>query len=213
MRNRFIKPLVLLMIVAILLWLNQTYLQITPEQLRQWIVATGWYAPLIYFVLYNLRTLILFPPSILSLAGGLAFGPIYGTVLTVLSATSSAVLSFVVARKWGKNIFTVPMTGKVEFLQQKLEQHGFTYVLLIRLIPFIPFDLVSYLSGVSRLRFRAFFWGSLFGIIPGTFAYNLLGSSFASGHWQDWLVAGIVFGVSILIPLFFRKWLERSTRS
>jgi uncharacterized membrane protein YdjX (TVP38/TMEM64 family) len=93
-------------------------------------------------------------------------------------------------------------------IQQQLEQRGLLYVLLLRLIPLFPFDLISYISGISKVRFKAFFIGTLFGIIPGTFAYNLLGSSFAEGQWQDILIAIIVFLLAIAIPIGFRKRLE-----
>jgi uncharacterized membrane protein YdjX (TVP38/TMEM64 family) len=84
--------------------------------------------------------------------------------------------------------------------------------LLLRLIPLFPFDLISYLAGVSKIRFRAFFIGTLFGIIPGTFAYNFLGSSIAEGRLQDILFAVSVFLAALMIPVIFRKRLEGDIR-
>ncbi len=207
-RNTVMKGTGVLMLVVGIIWLNQTFLQWTPQDVKMWILSMGWYAPIIYFVVYTLRALLLFPASILSLAGGLAFGPIWGTVLTVISATSSASLSFFIARSFGKHFFVVQSTEKVESIQRQLERRGLTYILLVRLIPLIPFDLISYAAGISRIRFRSFVMGTFFGIIPGTFAYTLFGSSFASGNWKDWLLASLVLVLVVFLPLRFRNWLE-----
>jgi uncharacterized membrane protein YdjX (TVP38/TMEM64 family) len=194
--------------IALLLWFNQTYLKLTPTEIRTWILSFGWWAPLLYVVLYTVRPLILFPASLLSLAGGLAFGALWGTVFTVIGATAGAVISFAAARYLGKTLVRMEWKGNMKKAQLQLVKRGLLYVLLLRLIPLFPFDLISYLSGVSRIRFRSFFIGTLFGIIPGTFAYNFLGLSFAKGGLQDILIAATVFLAALAIPVLFRKRLE-----
>jgi uncharacterized membrane protein YdjX (TVP38/TMEM64 family) len=204
----WIKIVVLLIVIALLLWFNQSYLQLRPYDIRLWILSFGFIAPVLYVALYTVRPLILFPASILSLAGGLAFGALWGTVLTVIGATAGAVVSFSLARTMGKNLAKKQWQGNMGKVQRQLEHKGLLYVLLVRLIPIFPFDLISYVAGVSKVRFKAFFAGTLFGIIPGTFAYNFLGASFVKANWQDTLVAVIVFVLAITIPILFRKRLE-----
>jgi uncharacterized membrane protein YdjX (TVP38/TMEM64 family) len=203
-----LKVTAILAAIALLLWFNQTYLQLTPTDIRTWILSFGWLAPLLYVILYTVRPLILFPASVLSLAGGLAFGAIWGTILTVIGATAGAVLSFVIARFMGHSLVRTDWKGNMKKVQIQLENRGLLYVLLLRLIPLFPFDLISYVSGVSKIRFRAFFIGTLFGIIPGTFAYNFLGSSFTEGGWRDILIGAAVFLGAMAIPLLFRRRLE-----
>jgi uncharacterized membrane protein YdjX (TVP38/TMEM64 family) len=200
-----LKILAILAAIALMLWFNQTYLQWTPTDIRTWILLFGWLAPFLFVVLYTVRPLILFPASILSLTGGLAFGALWGTVLTVIGATAGAVLSFAAARYLGRSLVRKGWTGNMNKVQLQLEKRGLLYVLLLRLIPLFPFDLISYVSGVSKIRFRGFFIGTLFGIIPGTFAYNFLGSSLAEGRLQDILIAAAVFLAALAIPILFRK--------
>ncbi|WP_199622643.1 TVP38/TMEM64 family protein [Paenibacillus alkalitolerans] len=164
-----LKVSAVLAAIALLYWFNQTYLQLTPSEIRTWILSFGWLAPLLYVILYTVRPLILFPASVLSLTGGLAFGVLWGTVLTVIGATAGAALSFALARFMGKSLVRTDWKGNMKKVQTQLEKRGLLYVLLLRLIPIIPFDLISYVSGVSKIRFRSFFIGTLFGIIPGTF--------------------------------------------
>ena len=204
----WLKIILLIAIVSLFLWFNQSVLRFAPSDIRRWIVDFGWIAPIIYVALYTIRPLILFPASILSLAGGLAFGALWGTVLTVIGATAGAVLSFVAARYLGKNLVRKEWKGNMGKVALQMEKQGLLYVLLMRLIPLFPFDLISYMCGVAKVRFRSFFVGTFFGIIPGTFAYNFLGSSFVDGGVRDISIAVSVFLAALAIPVVFRKKLE-----
>jgi uncharacterized membrane protein YdjX (TVP38/TMEM64 family) len=211
-KSAALKISAIIAVIVLVLWFNQNYLQLTPADIRTWILSYGWLAPILYLILYTVRPLVLFPASVLSLTGGLAFGAVWGTVLTVIGATAGAVLSFMVARYMGKSLVRMDWKGSFAKVQTQLEKRGLLYVLLLRLIPLFPFDLISYVSGISKIQFRAFFVGTLFGIIPGTFAYNFLGSSFAEGNVSDILIAAAVFLMAILIPILFRKRLEGDVR-
>lgn len=206
--SAIVKLFVILVVIAILFWFNQSYLQLTPADIRTWILSFGWMSPIVYIVLYTFRPLILFPASILSLTGGLAFGAFWGTVLTVIGATAGAVLSFALARLLGKRVLRTEWKGNMKRVQAQMETRGLLYVLLLRLIPLFPFDLISYAAGLSSIRLRVYLIGTLFGIIPGTFAFNLLGASFAEGGWQEILIATVVFVLALAIPILFRKRLE-----
>lgn len=73
---------------------------------------------------------------------------------------------------------------------------GFAMVLLLRIAPFVPFDLVSYSVGAAGVRLRAFLPATVIGTLPGTFAYNYLGSSLTKSGWREWLIAGCVFAAA-----------------
>lgn len=207
-KSAVLKIIAIIAAIVLLYWFNHSVLKLSPTEIRTWILSFGWWAPLLYVVLYTIRPLILFPASLLSLTGGLAFGAFWGTVLTVIGAIAGALLSFAAARILGKSLVRMEWKGNMKKVQQQLEKRGLLYVLLLRLIPLFPFDLISYLCGVSTIRFRSFFIGTLFGIIPGTFAFNFLGSSFAKGGLQDILIAAGVFLAALAIPVLFRKRLE-----
>lgn len=152
-------------------------------------------------LLYTLRPIILFPASVLSLAAGLAFGAVWGTIYTVIGATGGAILAFFIARKLGVKFSKGKWRAKGEVFERQLEQNGFLYVLLLRLIPLFNFDMISYLSGVSKVRFWHFVLATIIGIIPGTFAYNFLGSSILASSWSVLAIAVILFIVVAVVPL------------
>lgn len=203
--GKWIKWGGIIALVGVLIWFSRSYLSFRVEDIRDWILSFGVLAPIVYIVIYTIRPLIFFPASVLSIAGGLAFGSLFGTIYTVLGATSGAVLSFLVARKLGKSIANKDWQGKGRKIQEQLEKNGFFYVLFFRFVPIFNFDLISYSAGLSKVKFSSFLFGTLIGIIPGTFAYNFLGSSLVSG---DPLIIGaavIVFILLSVIPILVRK--------
>ncbi|MFB1082642.1 TVP38/TMEM64 family protein [Jeotgalibacillus sp. JSM ZJ347] len=192
-------------IVAGLIILNQTVLDLSPERIRNWILSVGMIAPVLYVILYTFRPFILFPASVLSLAGGLAFGPLYGTLLTMTGATTGAILAFMFAKKAGAKRVEEKLGQRGEKLQHQLEHNGFLIVLLLRLVPIFNFDLISYAAGASKVRLLPFALATLIGIAPGTFAYTFLGFSTGSDSAETIIIAVTIFAIIFIIPLLFRK--------
>ena len=206
------KWLLLAAFVALAIWLSRSVLKIDADGLRNWIVSFGLWAPIMYIAIYTVRPLIFFPASVLSIAGGLAFGAWMGTLYTIIGATLGAMLSFYVAKTLGKSLVRKQWTGNAQKIQSQMEHNGFLYVLLFRLIPVINFDLISYVAAFAKVRFASFTLATLIGIIPGTFAYNFLGSSFVSGNPKIIILAIVVFIVLTVVPIVIRnRWSKKQT--
>ncbi|MEQ6389963.1 TVP38/TMEM64 family protein [Bacillaceae bacterium S4-13-58] len=204
MNRRAVVVLIILLIIASLMYLNQTVLNLSPQLLKEWFLSFGRYAPALFISAYIVRPMILFPASVLSITSGLVFGAVVGTVYTVIGATLGAVLSFLIARKLGDEFVKRKYSVKWDGVQRKMENNGLLYILFLRLIPIFNFDLISYLSGLTRIKLSPFFIATLVGIIPGTYAYNFLGSSFVSGSWQQIVVAIVVFGFIVGLTMIIK---------
>lgn len=201
------KWLLVAVAVGLVIWLSRSVFEIDANDLRSWILSFGLWSPVIYILIYTVRPLIFFPASVLSIAGGLAFGAWLGTLYTIIGATLGAMLSFYVAKTLGKSLVRKEWTGNARKIQSQMEQNGFLYVLLFRLIPVINFDLISYMAALAKVRFSSFALATLIGIIPGTFAYNFLGSSFVSGNPRIILLAVAVFVILTVVPIVIRnRW-------
>ncbi len=212
--KRVIKWSLAALAIVLVIWLSRSVFDVNAEGLRNWILSFGLWAPLVYIIAYTIRPLIFFPASVLSIAGGLAFGAWMGTLYTIIGATLGAALSFVVAKTVGKSLVKKQWTGNAAKIQTQMEQNGFLYVLLFRLIPVINFDLVSYLAAIAKVRFVPFVLATLIGIIPGTFAYNFLGSSFVSGNPQIIAAAVAVFIVLTVVSILIRnRWAKKNGRN
>lgn len=193
--------------VGLVIWLSRSVFDVDANDLRSWILSFGLWSPVIYILIYTVRPLIFFPASVLSIAGGLAFGAWLGTLYTIIGATLGAMLSFYVAKTLGKSLVRKKWTGNAAKIQSQMEQNGFLYVLLFRLIPVINFDLISYAAAFAKVRFSSFALATLIGIIPGTFAYNFLGSSFVNGNPQIIILAVAVFVILTVVPIIIRnRW-------
>ncbi|MDI3234337.1 TVP38/TMEM64 family protein [Exiguobacterium antarcticum] len=205
-QQKIIRILLLVLIISGLIWFSRAYLDINPTDIKEWILSFGMWAPILYILLYTIRPLIFFPASVLSITGGLAFGALMGTVYTVIGATLGAVVAFLVAKKLGTGLIKQKdSAGKVEQIQRQLEKNGFIYVLIFRLLPIFNFDLISYAAGLSKVRLLPFFLATLIGIIPGTFAYNFLGSSIVSKDPRIIIGAVTVFVVLTIVPWYIQK--------
>lgn len=205
-----LKWLLVLTVLGFAVWLGRAVFDVSTDDLRTWIESFGIWAPLVYIAVYTVRPLIFFPASLLSLAGGLIFGVWLGTLYTVIGAVSGAMLSYAVARALGNKIIKKERDGNAVKIQRQMEQNGFLYVLIFRLIPVINFDLISYLAAFAKVRFGSFALATLIGILPGTFAYNFLGSSAASGNPKIILLASSIFILLTILPIYFRKrWINK----
>jgi len=206
-KKRIAKWLLVAVAIGLGIWLSRSVFDVEAEDLRNWILSFGLWAPVIYIIVYTIRPLIFFPASVLSIAGGLAFGAWMGTFYTIIGATLGAMLSFLVAKVVGRSIVTKEWRGNAAKFQAQMEHNGFLYVLLFRLIPVINFDLISYMAAIAKVRFTSFALATLIGIIPGTFAYNFLGSSFVSGNPKIIAAAIVVFVILTVVPILIRnRW-------
>ncbi|MCS6827503.1 MAG: TVP38/TMEM64 family protein [Caldilinea sp.] len=136
-------------------------------------------APLVYLLLYALRPLTLFSSVALTLAGGFLFGPLWGVVWTVIAANLSATVAFFVGRALGRELLAETATeGMMQRYASRMRQSSFETVLIMRCI-FLPYDLVSYLAGFLRIRYRPFLLATALGSMPGTIAFVWMGASLA----------------------------------
>jgi len=179
---------------------------VKPEEIRAAIRSAGPMAPFLYLLIYSIAPVFFVPGWIISIAGGLAFGALWGTVLTVVGATIGATLAFLVARHLGRDFVARLLKGKWAALDDQTATHGFQVIFFLRLIPLVPFNALDYIAGLSKVGVRDYILGTFLGIIPGTFAYVYLGSALTDIY--SWQFAGAV-GLLILlalIPILYKRW-------
>ncbi|TFE01992.1 TVP38/TMEM64 family protein [Jeotgalibacillus salarius] len=206
MKRKTVTAAVSVLIIAIFLyWFNRTYLDVSPTDIQRWIQSIGWWGPMLFMTIYAFRPLILFPASILSIAGGLAFGAIFGFIYVMIGAVLSAIVAYLIARRFNHTFIKKIQDPRVQLVTTKMEEKGFLYVLLLRLAPLLNFDLVSYSAGLANVKLKAFTLATIIGILPGTFGYIFLGSSLAEGDIRIILLGLAFFAVVITIPIIFRK--------
>ena len=186
--------------------LGVDFTQVTPERIRGFVLSFGIWAPAIYLLAYG-QPIIPLPASVMTITGGLAFGPLWGALAALGGATVRACSEFLVARLLGREAVAKLLKGKVAELDQKIGAHGFKTVLLIRLIPNLPFDVQNYGLGFSQVRFGPYALASFLGMIPGSFAYVYLGYSLTDPK-QIWKL-GVAILIIVGLMLAQRAWKSR----
>lgn len=194
------------MLVAVLLLVHFIGVsRLTPEAIRNLIVVAGPWGPIVYIFICTIRPLLLFPALILTLAGGLAFGPWWGTLYVVLGGLSGACLCFAIARLLGHDKVKkyLGQFSQLQNFDDQVVEHGFRTILIMRIVPIFPYDPVSYLAGISNMRFRDYAVATTLGMVPGAFAFNVLGYSLTDVLSPTFLMAVLLVLFVMLTPLVY----------
>lgn len=143
--------------------------------LDAWVTAAGPAGPVLFAAVYALATVLFLPGSLLTLAGGALFGPLWGTLWNLAGATTGAALAFLVARYLGGHWVERRMGGRLRRLADGVATEGWRFVAFVRLVPLFPFNLLNYALGLTRIRFLAYVGASWLFMLPATAAYTYLG--------------------------------------
>jgi uncharacterized membrane protein YdjX (TVP38/TMEM64 family) len=118
----------------------------------------------------------------LSLLGGFLFGSIAGTLYVNIGATVGATLAFLTARyvlrEWVERRFS----GRLLGFQKGFAEHAFSYLLMLRLIPIVPFVLINLVSGLTRVDLGTYMRATALGILPCSFVYTYAGQQLGTIH-------------------------------
>ena len=142
------------------------------QQFAGWVDGQGWWGPLIYMAGYIGATVAFVPGSVLTLFAGAIFGLVNGTLYVFIAATIGATLAFLVARYVAREAIENRLQDNERFaaIDRAVEREGFKIVLLLRLSPIFPFNLLNYALGLTGVRFTDYVFASI-GMLPGTVLY------------------------------------------
>ena len=201
--------LVLLIALAALTWKLSTWL--TPQQLQQALQQTGGWAPVLYIGLFVLLPAFFFPVAVLALAGGLLFGLWWGSVYTFIGAVLNCAMMFLLARYVGRSQVQRLVEQKLSpqwqrRLQMADGKEGFLLLIILRLIPAVPYNLINYTFGLTGISFSSYLLASAIGIIPGTFAFiNIGDKTLEAGSPSFWIAIGLLVLLLVVTGLLGKQ--------
>jgi uncharacterized membrane protein YdjX (TVP38/TMEM64 family) len=187
------------------------YPELNSENLDRFIRGFGPQAMMVYGLAYLVSSPIPFLAPILTATGGLLFGPVWGTLLSILSAAATSLVPFMIARRLGREWVDAKLKGtRLDNLYQKANQgSGFIFVLLLRLVPLMPWELQNYVAGVTQVRVPTYLLATILGSAPLSIALVILGAAARDPtSWQFFAalaLAGAVLLLPILIVVLRRK--------
>jgi len=162
-------------------------LQAHEIRLRGEVAASPVLALAVFTALYAVATAAFVPVGlVLMLAGGFLFGPLVGTLATVVGSTAGAVMAYLAARfAAGDHIRNRLATGRLRKLVEGFERAPFRYLLTLRLVPLSPFGLVNVAAGCARAPFRAYVAATAIGAVPYSLIYSYLGDGLGEAFLAD----------------------------
>lgn len=206
----------LLIVLSILVWRELPPEWLDSRWLEAWITGMGMLAPVAYILLRALAiVLTVVPNAPLDVAGGVLFGPLWGTVYSLIGSEVGAVACFLLARALGQEAITRILHRNIAF-SKRYPQRQIAYVVLFaRLEPVFSFALVSYGAGLTGMSLGVFALSTLVGMTPGTILLNYYGKSFFTNVTlgQQILLGLALVVVLLIIPVWIRRksiWWRRN---
>ena len=138
--------------------------------------ALGWAAPLLFIAAYVVASVAFIPGALLTLLAGAVFGLTRGVPLVFISAVLGSSAAFGIARTLLRDRVSrwLERDARAAAVNEAVAEEGLKVVLLLRLSPVVPYNVLNYALGASRLRYRDFLAGSI-GMLPGTLLYTYYG--------------------------------------
>jgi uncharacterized membrane protein YdjX (TVP38/TMEM64 family) len=151
------------------------YLKAGLEQIRQ-LGALGY---VLFIGLYVIAAVLFLPGSILTLGAGAVFGLFGGFLAVSAGSTLGAAAAFLVGRFLARDAIARKVDGNPKFasIDSAVGREGFKIVLLTRLSPVFPYNLLNYAYGLTKVGFGSFVLASWLGMMPGTVLYVYLGTA------------------------------------
>jgi uncharacterized membrane protein YdjX (TVP38/TMEM64 family) len=170
-----IRPVLFVALSGAIAWLALHHEILQSAALEQELRSVGSWSPVLFVLVYSLATIVLVPGSILTVAGGALFGPVWGTLLNLGGATLGATIAFAIARYIGAEWVARRVGERLARLIRGVEEEGWRFVAFIRLVPLFPFNLVNYAFGLTRVGLAEYVIASFVCMVPGAVAYTYLG--------------------------------------
>ncbi|WP_083963564.1 TVP38/TMEM64 family protein [Spirochaeta cellobiosiphila] len=211
-------PLLIILLIIIAYFTRKLWIPVftDPDKIKDFILREGKWGPLAFIGIQFIQVVIfIIPGEVAQLAAGYIFGPLWGTIYSVIGILIGSVFNFYMARLLGYPFVELVLSKEsVEKFEKLISSSkakaGF---FLFFLIPGIPKDALCYVAGVSRISFISFLVLSGIGRAPGIIGSTIMGSSLAE---RQWTVAIILFVLTALLAvgtMLFRnqihQWVQR----
>jgi uncharacterized membrane protein YdjX (TVP38/TMEM64 family) len=172
------------------------------EQFKTYIISTGYWGIIIIISLMTFAILFkLLPSAAVALASGAVYGHTWGTIYIIVGAWMGAVIAFSITRLLGNDALC-RLSGKRIFIEQERSQSWLMWgVFVSRLIPVLPYDLISYAMGLTQLKIWRFSIATLIGVIPTSFFLAHIGGELAETNFEAMLSGMMTAGLVILLPV------------
>ncbi len=223
-KSRFaVRAAVLVAVVAVVLLFGRRVAGYLPE-FTAWVDGLGFWGPVVFVLGYAVAAVALVPGSLLTLAGGAIFGIWKGTLLVFIGASLGAIGAFLVSRYVARGAVERRIAGERRFaaIDRAVRREGFKITFLLRLTLVVPFVLLNYALGLTRVRLVDYALACI-GMLPATLLYVYYGkvagdlAKFAAGvgpesGWDTYAKWGVGLVATIAVSTVIVRIARRALR-
>ncbi|MGO9020277.1 MAG: TVP38/TMEM64 family protein [Syntrophobacteraceae bacterium] len=206
-RNTLLKALILLALAAIsigLVEISPIKSHLGPDQFQMIIFEAGLMGPALLVIFCAVGSCFFVPVTVFVGIGVVMFGPYLGFTCACLGALAGAVISYLTAQRLGREFVYSLIGDRLRNCDALIERNGFKAVLFLRLM-FMPFAPVNYCAGLTKVRFRDYFFATALGevatIFVTTFFIGEIRDIWISGDWGALLSTKMALSLGFLIAL------------
>ncbi len=183
------------------------------ERLHAFIKDAGIMGPLVIIGFFMIAVVINpLPSAPIALAAGFAYGHTLGTVYVVIGSVSGAFLAFLIARLLGHDLLYKWFGEKLKLGLLGSQWGLMGMIVVLRLLPFVSFDIVSYAAGLTEIRWWRFLIATITGIIPVSFILAHLGSEMATGNSARISLTILLLGLFTAVPITVKVIYDRKQK-
>jgi len=194
-----------LLIGTVILFVTNEDLFRNPQLIKAEVLRWGAWGPIGFMLLYAFGPSLLVPGAVMTLAAGLAFGTVKGSVYSLIGADLGALVAFAAGRFLGKGFVNKLLAGRFGETLDKIARNGFQIILYLRVFPIIPYNALNLLAGASPITFKDYFWASMIGMIPGTILFAFLGNELWHPTSPRFILALLLIALSFAAGEVYRR--------
>jgi uncharacterized membrane protein YdjX (TVP38/TMEM64 family) len=181
------------------------------ENLRATMLAYGPWAAGISIGLTVAQAIVApLPMNVVTITNALVFGPVWGSLLSWFSSVLGASLCFLLSKTFGKPFAHKIVGHSLSKAERFFKKYGLHAMFLVRMMPFVPFDAVSYGAPLVGVPFSRFLVATAIGIVPSILVYSFLGKLIAGIYW--WVVIALL-SVTLIAIVAAARMFRRSNES
>jgi len=170
-RRRVLLAVLLAGIACAVIWRDF----LSAPQIQTFVAGLGRWGPVAFMLVYAIGPAFLVPGLPFDLVAGILFGPVWGTVYSLTGATVGATVAFLAARTVGRDWTEAKLSGPLRKMKEGVDKGGWEFVAFVRLVPVIPFNLLNYALGLTRIGLVPYVLASFVFMAPATAVYVYAG--------------------------------------
>lgn len=184
------------------------------ESVTDYIRSFGIWAVLISFTMMILQSLAApIPAFLITFSNAIIWGWWKGAILSWTSAMVGAGLCFIIARIYGRGVVErFASKNDLDKVEVFFEKYGRNAILIARLLPFVPFDPISYAAGLTAMSFAGFFIATGLGQLPATIVYSYAAAT--SSNPGTWITGLLILFAAVILGYTVKKiWTEKQNNT